>query len=458
MMSLLLPSRFRRLFFLGSKQVLPWLLASVPLLFMIYQVARYPVDVPFFDDWSFVPLVEKWYLGNPALGDLWHQHNEHRMFFAKVIIVGLAAMTSWNMTYEVALNALLGAGIFLVFVRQAFRIQTLVGECGLPWLIPGSSLIAFSMGQWESWVAATSLAYYLSVFCSVAGIVLLSKFQFSWHMFLSAALLGVIASYSFGSGLMYWPIGILLLYYTRFERQGVKGRIICLWGVASLLVMCGYFYGYRKPPRHPSLLYGLEDPKGIIHYLVAYLGGPLFFQNPYATYAGIAGVLSIGAMTVYLYLNRNVKREWFLGAMALGLFSFGSAIVTAAVRGGFGSWQALAPRYVTVSTPFWLAFVLLLAVTVKALRIQWRDRRVALYFVRVTGAAVYVLLLYFVLRNSVDSVPFLRERGERVAQAGRELFVLKDDTMLRNIHPSPELVKQRTRILRDWKLSVFRQH
>ncbi len=53
-------------------------LALIPLGFVIYYAAKYMVDVPFWDQWKLVPLLEKSYEGTLSLKDLWSQHNLHR--------------------------------------------------------------------------------------------------------------------------------------------------------------------------------------------------------------------------------------------------------------------------------------------------------------------------------------------------------------------------------------------
>src|SRR6267142_5943506 len=65
-------------------------LAAVPLLILIWVVARYAIDVPYLDQWDFAPLIDKMYQGQLTFHDLWMQFNEHRIFFPKLIMLGLA--------------------------------------------------------------------------------------------------------------------------------------------------------------------------------------------------------------------------------------------------------------------------------------------------------------------------------------------------------------------------------
>jgi len=71
----------------------PLVLALVPLAFLLCVVARYAVPVPYWDQWEFVPLLEKTYHGQLTFHDLWAQHNEHRILFPRIIMLALAHLT-----------------------------------------------------------------------------------------------------------------------------------------------------------------------------------------------------------------------------------------------------------------------------------------------------------------------------------------------------------------------------
>src|SRR6185503_3278270 len=87
-----------------------WLLALGPLAVLIWVVSRYSVDVPFYDQWEFLPLLDKMYQEQLTFGDLWAQFNEHRIFFPKLLMLGLARLTHWNIRCENAASVALAIG------------------------------------------------------------------------------------------------------------------------------------------------------------------------------------------------------------------------------------------------------------------------------------------------------------------------------------------------------------
>ncbi len=60
-------------------------LALFPPLYILYLITRYGIDVPFLDQWEFVPLLGNFRSGALSFHDLWAQHNEHRIFFPRLI-------------------------------------------------------------------------------------------------------------------------------------------------------------------------------------------------------------------------------------------------------------------------------------------------------------------------------------------------------------------------------------
>ncbi len=248
-----------------------WLLALVPFGFLIYVVARYGVPVPFQDEWDLVPLLEKMWGGSLTLSDMWALHNEHRILFPQMIMLGLAWLTNWDLRYEMATSVLLAGGIFLFLAWQITITARKLARPELYWAIPLFSVIIFSIAQYQNWLWGWQLPIFLSVLGVIGGIVLLANPPFTWVRFFGAAILGVIASYSFGNGGVFWLIGLLILFVVtepgreRWIRLGV-------WLVLSSLTMGLYFYQYERLEEHPPLILLFSEPIQYLVYIFKYLG------------------------------------------------------------------------------------------------------------------------------------------------------------------------------------------
>jgi len=136
-----------------KRQIIPsnrwfwWTLAVLPFFFLAWATWHNALDFPFFDQWHFAPDVLKAFEGTLTLGDLWRPHNEHRIFFPKLMMLVLARLSHWNVGWEIAANTALGVAIFtvwlLLFRLSARRLSRAVP----PWTPVLLSLAVFSFSQ-----------------------------------------------------------------------------------------------------------------------------------------------------------------------------------------------------------------------------------------------------------------------------------------------------------------------
>ncbi|MBM3285630.1 MAG: hypothetical protein FJY81_07125, partial [Candidatus Aminicenantes bacterium] len=111
-------------------------LAFVPLIVLILEIIRFHVDIPFWDQWNFVPLLGKALDGDLHISDLWQQHNEHRLIFPRLLMVGLARISAYNILHELVANILLATGILVLITWQFFRAKRALNLGGIPWVVP----------------------------------------------------------------------------------------------------------------------------------------------------------------------------------------------------------------------------------------------------------------------------------------------------------------------------------
>src|SRR2546422_11380275 len=71
-------------------------LVGVPVLALIVLVRTYGVNVPFWDQWDLVPFFQRYKSAELEWGDVWAQHAGHRIFFPRLIMLGLAVLSNWN--------------------------------------------------------------------------------------------------------------------------------------------------------------------------------------------------------------------------------------------------------------------------------------------------------------------------------------------------------------------------
>ena len=171
----------------------------------------YSLDMPYLDQWEFAVLLGKSYEGHLDFQDFWKLHNEHRVLFPRIFLLLLARLSHWNLLWELAANLLLGVVIFGVFL---YIWRRAAGRCGYggftpvdSWVAVLMSLLSFSMSQWQNWFVGWQAAEFIQLLAVLFGLILLDTDHPVAGRIAGAAVLGFVATFSFASGLVFWPVG-----------------------------------------------------------------------------------------------------------------------------------------------------------------------------------------------------------------------------------------------------------
>ena len=441
------------------------LLILVPLAYLIFMVAKYSVDVPFGDQWEFVPVLQKTYQGNLSFPDLWAQHNEHRIFFARLIMLGLARLTHWSIRCELALNVLLAMVLFTILVWQIKRTARALGARELEWALPLTSLIVFSMSQFDNWLWGWQIQMVLSVLAALAAIVLLANGACDPKKFIGAAALGFVATHSFASGIAIWPIGLLLIV-TDPSLRAARVKCAAIWSLLSAAAIASYVIGYQKPAKHPAMNVAFTKPLEYLSYVLKYLGS---FCAQYGNAAvlpdsTLAIVFGLGALAILAWTTSSLiwgdklQGEALRPYLAFCIFSILSALLTGIGRAGFGSDQAMESRYCTMTVPLWCSLMVFLILLARPKAFPRRPARLARWTLAIVTA--------FLVLSSALAIK--QAQGVCEARSDGRAYLLKlaahpgmkpEFGELFHIYPgkNPFLVMDRYQFLLEEKLSLFRE-
>lgn len=328
-------------------------LSPLPMLIVGIYIYRFGLNIPFWDQWEVVSFLMKKHQGLLTLSDLFAQHNEHRPFFPNLIWIGLSGFTHYNVKVELWVNLLIALGSFLFFIKQV--VKTWVGS-GTHWpsfLIPLFSLLVFNLGQYESWLQGVQTIMFLEMACVLLGIFLLAESPALLN-FISAILLGVIATFSMANGLFYWPIGLGIIAVT--APHGSRITRLAVWLICSSICIGLFLYGWKS--QRLDFDYILTHLMDYFLFILNFLGSPI---NALGKYAWIFGCLGLGLAV--LVAGHVIKtKSWIQTAPYLGiiLFVLLSSLSVAAGRLGFGLEQARVSRYQTISIWYWASLIALL--------------------------------------------------------------------------------------------------
>jgi tetratricopeptide (TPR) repeat protein len=452
-------------------------LSLLPPVALALLVRAHWVDVPYWDQWQLVPLLDAWYRGELSPGDLFAQHNEHRNPIARVLLLALALWSDWNVGWELATSFVLALGTFaalLAILRQTRRVPS---SGPLVWAAPLSSLLLFSFAQWENWLWGWQLTLVLNLCAAVVGIALLGGRPLGRWRLTAALLCGLVATYSFGNGFLWWLAALVPLLASSGPATGARLRAAALWLAVAATSVLVYAIDFRRPLHHPSWASAWEDPLAYARYVLAFLGNPVHHDHAIACGGlGLLLLLTAGVALAWRPYRRS-SRE-LAPYLALACYALLSALLIGVGRSGFGPEQARSSRYVSFGNLLWIADLALLLLLVGASGAAWRrSRRAGHALVRALAGVALVAVSASAAHTSLaDRAVFAAWRERlgparvalahvaeapagwpilRVERQGRPAFTSLD-RMLARLLPDPEDLRIRARVLRRHRLSVFR--
>lgn len=436
---------------MGFKKMLNYLvliLCLLPVFTGFLYVFLYGVNVVFWDEWAMVPLFEKFFAGTLNFSDLFAQHNEHRIFFPRMVMLLLGVLTQYNTKVELYLIQfclLISLSIVFLAIKRRFAIKA-----SSFWLVPVPFLI-FNLRQFENLIVGFQISLIFAQTFSLITFYLLyllpeiKKVKIKQVTFAAAVISATIASFSSAMGLFVWLAGCFQIVI--WPQQELKKKFYAgIWMVIGFIVWFIYLFNYKKPGYHPDILYGLYNLLNFLKFFFTFWGSSLFWNPGPALVAG-AIIVGLGLISLFLlYKNHRFKENSFW--MALGILSFLTAASIMIGRSGFGLKTALASKYTTFSV---------LAV-------------IALYFILLDFISAHkqkftMLLMGMVLSLIIISLPFSYIQGfssgkGNEARMKKLAFILSNyesqpDEFLEKLWPSAETVKKDASILKKLNYNVF---
>lgn len=319
-------------------------LVFLPPLLLALLMARYSVNVPFWDSWELVPIFEKIQNGSVGFVDFFAQHNEHRLLFPRLIMVALAELSHWNVFYEIVTNFIL-ASISFIFLCLILR-RTFSNKKHLTIALIMVSAVLFSPIQFENWIWGWQIQWFLNVLSVVIAIWALSSTKLApiWRLTI-AVLAAIVATYSLASGLFVWLVCLPLFLMPQIRK------FLPLWIGFAVVTIGSHYIGYHDPEYHPSKLLFLGDPLGLLEYFLVYMARPLVMDYLESLPIAFAYFMVTFGVIAFFIKRRNANEvNKILPWAAIGLYSIFAGLSTSLSRLGLGVEQAYSNRYTTLSS------------------------------------------------------------------------------------------------------------
>lgn len=404
-------------------------------------------ELPRWDQWGLVEAWEAHFAGRPVLPVLLEPYNGHMNVAPRALFFVLGLATRWSLRTEVLLGYLLASSLAAVLILM-------LRDSGERFLLLAApvTLQVFSLLHSTNFTTGYAVGQHLCQLGIAATIFALTRPRISGLHVTTAALAAALATFSWGSGVIAWPLGTLIL----LARMRWLWTSWIVWGglmMAALLAV-------RKGSGHiPPLSYVLHEPSYALFGL-AVLGKPIspwgFPTPPVGLLLGVLVTAATTATAVWVLTLRQpplLLLRWGL----LGVSGLGAAVLIALGRAWSPLSQALAPQYAVASYFLPLSLLVLLS------HCLWTTRDLsASRPVRWAGGAALALLLAAVagrelclVRNMLPTLRVSREDNRQIVDKVRKGSIT-DEEIRKALHPDPQLVRHGLTVLRRHRMALYR--
>lgn len=332
------------------------ILIIVPILIYYYSVKRFAVNIPFIDEYtdSLAWLNQYHHLSTP--GDkfisLFQQANEHRIFaYFLTVLTEYSIFGSLNYIY-IQWFGNLGMLVLLFLLAKLAGIN----KNNLLTIAPVALLLFVPQPELTDLGITTIGVLLHSIFVTAALFFLNKRGTINLTI---AILFAFIATFSFGSGMLVYFIGFVILFLN--NEKTLKDWSV--WSIAMILNIMLYFWHYRFSHGSGHIFDFIQQPVDTILFYFTFFGSIFspFFPGKLSHYA-IAGfiVLMIFGFVLLFKWQRFKKHPVELSVI---LFLLMSAAASALTRMSFGIAGATAPRYILYQSLF-LAFLYIVCIDV----------------------------------------------------------------------------------------------
>lgn len=326
--------------------------------------------VPFLDSWRFVGQYENWVEGQYGWEAFFAPHYDHPCAVGKAIYfavlhwlhgaVGFLPLLSWGF------SAVIAACVCLL-ARPLWAGRPVRGAV----LMFCANLTIFSAAQGEVWIWDFLFQNFIPGVCLAAGIFVLSSGGLGKGRVVAAALLSVIAAFSFGSGFL---VGMLLsvLIWDGMRDKGVARRWLATGVWFAFTIAVAWAALMSSPGVGTRLSVFLDRPGMRLQFILVLLGqmlgeGTMFEPQMLCAVMGGALVTVFIACMVFVFQRRH-QREIVSASLpwiAFCLYGLANAALICAGRMQKSFNTALAERYGTFTLFFVFGTMFLAAVVMQ---------------------------------------------------------------------------------------------
>lgn len=365
----------------------------LPLWLALLFIWSYGRQTPYADQWHIsMEVAVKAEQGTLTFADIVAPYNGHRYLGTHTFTAITTWLSGWDIRWESYSNWAL---ILVNFAISGWFLRRQQPQ------IAGWGLIAFGWLWFSTYqdmnllVGFQSSWHYVIVF-PLLGIVILYVRPVGWLPLLLAAGLAVASTFSFGNGLVAWPM-IGVAAWLRGYKHPIYLAVMLAMALLSAYVYfsnSGISYSADGSNLDSESVIRTASPLAALKFILAFLANPIAFDKfTYAIWIGLLGcvVFGINALYIWRYLDRTHLGIW----TALAGHALGSAVIIMFSRIDPDNLSiALYRRYTTASIPLWVAVMALILIVNRDLQGKNSDWRWLYRFNLVAGYVIGFCILW----------------------------------------------------------------
>ncbi len=399
--------------------------------------------IPQADEWNSLALYDTILRQGDALVHLFDRHNEHRLFFPRLVLFSDYLFFGGYGLFDKAVILLvqvLETALFIWLIKQTGAgAAARRGHCALV-IVLFSSLYQSENFQWAFQVQFVGIFACASLCCTLfaLGLAAGGDDRRSIGLISAAYLLALVATFTMANGILVGLVLVAMAVVARARRAVVSLTI----AVAAALILA-FSVGYHLYGRHESAGSLWHHAARGLAFTAGYLGNFARFGIESQVAFGALGLIAMAGIAGLMLVRRDADPTR-LALLGIAGFTVGSAFITA-----LGMENIASSRYSTGAATFWAAILIT----------GWSLSRGAVGGIA-ARVAVCAAALFLLEAAAQSQIPLGFAMQDRVAKYGA-----MEDAMLLGLIDRPALddtqepvgsVVAMVPVLRRLHLSIFR--
>ncbi len=306
---------------------------ALPLGMYFWFIHHYAVNLIWFDQWDDINVISHSYSHPLALGTLWAQHNENRIFFPNLIVVFLAHTTDFNIVDEEYLSGLMlmvATGLFILAHQRRSPSKRWIYYCPV-------AILMFSFAQVGNALWGFQMAWYLVILALALTIFLLDRPRLTWLVLIGAIATAIVGSLSSLQGLLIWSVGLVILY---LRRRRIS--LVLTWILFAIATSAVYFHNFNFAETASNNSFVFTHPMATLQFFFSSTGDFVWGSLSPVIVLGIV----IFGLAIWVVIAYGTSRDSLGGSpIGVALVCFGLLFAVIATEGR--AWLGPANRFVT---------------------------------------------------------------------------------------------------------------